>query len=261
MNLKWTRVAAFLTALVLCLSAAAAALADYDTIPYGAQGNKVRKMQAKLKEKGMYSGSVDGTFGPSTKAAVVKFQKSVGITADGKPGNKTLTALYEGKKAINKANNTELKHSTQPQNPHTLYYGCTGSRVKELQRALKKAGVYKGSVDGVYGDATYAAVKAYQREKGLTADGMAGVKTLNSLYKTTGEKVKSSFVLDIGSKGSEVKSVARYLNKKGYLVDSDLINDTYDKALSNAVKDWQSATGKEVTGAVTEKQYNEMILD
>lgn len=261
MTQKKIRIAAFLMALVLCLSTVVAALAAYDTIPYGAQGNDVRKMQSKLKEKGMYRGSVDGTFGPATKAAVIKFQKSVGITADGKPGNKTLTALYEGKRAINKANNTELKHSIKPQNPHTLYYGCTGSRVRELQRALKKAGVYKGSIDGVYGDATYAAVKAYQRKRGLTADGMAGSKTLASLNKTTGSNVKSSFVLDIGSKGDEVKSVARYLKKKGYLTDIELVNSTYNQTLANAVKAWQRATGKEATGAVTEKQYNSMILD
>lgn len=261
MNQKWTRFGAFLMALMLCLSAVVTALADYDTIPYGARGNDVRRMQAKLKEKGMYKGSVDGSFGPATKAAVVKFQKSVGITADGKPGNKTLTALFEGKSAINKANNTELKQKTQPANPRTLYYGSTGSRVKELQRALKAAGVYKGSIDGVFGDATYAAVKAYQRKKGLTVDGMAGVKTLNSLAKATGTKVKSSFVLDIGSKGSEVKSVARYLKKNGYLTEIELINSTYNSTLANAVKAWQTATGKDATGAVTEKQYNEMILD
>jgi len=220
----------------------------------------VRKMQAKLKEKGMYNGSIDGDFGPATKAAVIKFQKSVGITADGKPGNKTLTALYEGKSAINKPNNTELKQQTQPKNSHTLYYGSTGSRVKSLQRALRSAGVYKGSIDGVYGDATYEAVKKYQSKQGLTVDGMAGSKTLSSLYRKTGIKVSSSFVLDVGSKGEEVKSVARYLGKKGYW-NGELIANTYSEELSDAVKAWQAATGKDVTGSVTEKQYNDMILD
>ena len=213
------RLAAFVTALVLMLSAVAAALA-YETIPYGEQSTDVRKMQDKLKTKGFYKGPVDGKFGPATKTAVIKFQKSVGITADGKPGNKTLTALYKGKSAINQADNGELQYTTNPTNPHTLYYGCTGSRVSRLQYALKKAGVYKGNLDGIYGDLTYEAVRKYQRQKGLYVDGMAGTKTLNSLYKNTSVNVGSSFLLSPGSQGREVTEMINYLRSKGYTNES-----------------------------------------
>ena len=186
MRKQWiSRLMAFVMALVLCLSTVAVALAAYDTIPYGEQSTAVRKMQDALRTKGYYKGAVDGKFGAATKAAVIKFQKAVGITADGKPGNKTLTALYEGKSAINKSNSYERTEWSKPTNPQTLYYGCTGRRVEKLQNALKKAGVYKGNLDGVYGDLTYEAVRKYQRQKGLYVDGMAGTKTLNSLYKNT----------------------------------------------------------------------------
>jgi len=251
------RIAAFIVVLVLSLSAIATALA-YETIPYGEQSNAVRKMQDKLKSKGYYRGRVDGKFGPTTKAAVIKFQKSVGITADGKPGNKTLTALYEGKSAINKANNTQQKQLTKPENPRTLYYGCTGSRVKSLQRALRSAGVYKGSIDGVYGDLTYAAVVKYQQQKGLHADGMAGVKTLASLRKSTGVGISASMLLDVGSKGEEVKSLTRRLAAWGYLPS---VTDEYTSDVAYAVKAWQTDTGKEVTGSVSESQYNDLILN
>lgn len=251
-----SRVIAFIVAMVLSMAFIASALA-YETIPYGEQSNAVRKMQSKLKSKGFYGGAVDGKFGPSTKAAVKKFQAYVGISADGKPGNKTLTALYEGKSALNKTSNTELKEVTKPSNPRTLYYGCTGARVRQLQRALYKAGVYKGAIDGIYGDLTLAAVKKYQSKKGLHADGMAGVKTLASLTKSTGSSITGSMLLDIGSKGSEVKSVSRRMVAWGYTTS---ITDTYDAALAAGVKAWQRDNGYTQTGAVTENQYNKMVI-
>ncbi|MBR3874544.1 MAG: peptidoglycan-binding protein [Clostridia bacterium] len=251
-----SRVIAFIVAMVLSMAFIASALA-YETIPYGEQSNAVRKMQSKLKSKGFYGGAVDGKFGPSTKAAVKKFQAYVGISADGKPGNKTLTALYEGKSALNKTSNTELKEVTKPSNPRTLYYGCTGARVRELQRALYKAGVYKGAIDGIYGDLTLAAVKKYQSKKGLHADGMAGTKTLASLRKSTGSNIAGFMLLDIGSKGSEVKSVSRRMVAWGYTTS---ITDTYDAALAAGVKAWQRDNGYTQTGAVTENQYNKMVI-
>lgn len=257
MRKQWiSRLVAFVTALVLCLGAVAAALA-YETIPYGEQSTDVRKMQDKLKSKGYYRGAVDGKFGPATKAAVIKFQKSVGITADGKPGDKTLTALYHGKSAINKADNGERNYTTNPTNPHTLYYGCTGRRVERLQYALKKADVYKGNIDGVYGDLTYDAVRAYQRKKGLAVDGMAGTRTLNSLYKNTNVNVGSSFQLAEGSKGREVEELMHYLREKGYTNEN---TNLFTAQFAEDVKAWQAATGKKVTGMVTEAQFNSIML-
>ncbi len=60
----------------------------------GSRGQEVRSVQQKLKQLGFYGGSVDGVFGAQTRRAVVAFQKSVGITADGIAGPKTL--LYLG---------------------------------------------------------------------------------------------------------------------------------------------------------------------
>lgn len=60
----------------------------------GSRGNEVRQIQTKLKQLGYYKGSVDGIYGNSTKNAVIAFQKSCGLTADGIAGPKTL--LYLG---------------------------------------------------------------------------------------------------------------------------------------------------------------------
>lgn len=60
----------------------------------GSRGDEVRKIQNKLKSLGFFSGTVDGIYGTKTQSAVKKFQQSVGITADGIAGPKTL--LYLG---------------------------------------------------------------------------------------------------------------------------------------------------------------------
>lgn len=60
----------------------------------GSTGNEVTSIQKKLKELGFYKGNVDGIYGSGTKNAVIAFQRSVGLTADGVAGKATL--LYLG---------------------------------------------------------------------------------------------------------------------------------------------------------------------
>ena len=67
----------------------------------------------------------------------------------------------------------------------TLKKGSRGEAVKKLQTALKEQGYYNGTVDGVYGNATVKAVKAFQKSNGLTADGIAGAKTQEKLYSAS----------------------------------------------------------------------------
>lgn len=49
-------------------------------------------------------------------------------------------------------------------------YGSRGEEVKKIQQKLKNWGYYNGSVDGVYGSKTQAAVKKFQKTNGLTQD-------------------------------------------------------------------------------------------
>lgn len=60
----------------------------------GSRGDEVRRIQNKLKSLGFFNGTVDGIYGTKTQSAVKKYQQSVGITADGIAGPKTL--LYLG---------------------------------------------------------------------------------------------------------------------------------------------------------------------
>jgi murein L,D-transpeptidase YcbB/YkuD len=52
---------------------------------------------------------------------------------------------------------------------------------QEVQQALKKAGYYKGPIDGNIGSGTKSAISQFQRDKGLKADGVIGQKTWSEL--------------------------------------------------------------------------------
>ena len=64
-------------------------------------------------------------------------------------------------------------------------YGSTGSEVRAVQTKLKSLGYYKGTVDGIYGTQTKNAVTAFQKNCGITADGICGKQTL--LYLGLGD--------------------------------------------------------------------------
>ena len=59
----------------------------------GSRSGEVREIQTVLKNKGYYTGSIDGIFGTNTKKAVTAFQRDNGLKADGIAGEKTLKAL------------------------------------------------------------------------------------------------------------------------------------------------------------------------
>ena len=59
----------------------------------GSTGPAVVKLQTRLKKVGFNPGRADGDFGPATKAALIGFQKSAGLLADGIAGPRTLGAL------------------------------------------------------------------------------------------------------------------------------------------------------------------------
>ena len=261
MNTKrLTKMIAFMIAMVLVLSVVATALAAYSTIPYGATGDQVRKMQTALRQKGFYKGKVDGKFGPATRSAVVAFQKSVSLTPDGKPGNRTLTALYHGSSAINDDGNSKVKASLNVQNPNSICYGMSGQRVRALQQALRAAGYYNAAIDANFGDNTRNAVIKFQRDHGLTADGIAGVRTLAKLNAVNGGKAKVNdyFVLGMGSQCPEVHSLQGYLITKGYGPITDPVG-YFGASTRDMLKQWQSDTGRKVTGTMTESTYNNTV--
>ena len=111
-------------------------------------------------------------------------------------------------------------------NNTTLKNGSTGSNVKEVQKALQAAGYDVGSAgaDGIYGKKTAAAVKQYQKDNGLAVDGIAGVKTLTSLFgsntSTTASNASTTNTNKSTSTSTSTKSTSKTSNKATATVGS-----------------------------------------
>lgn len=69
--------------------------------------------------------------------------------------------------------------------------GSRGDEVRAVQQKLKTLGYDPGTADGIYGTATARAVKQFQSDHGLTADGIAGVRTLQALGLSGGTVAES----------------------------------------------------------------------
>ncbi len=69
------------------------------------------------------------------------------------------------------------------QNAEALSYkqGSSGSVVTRIQQRLRDGGYYTYTIDGIYGSRTTAAVKKFQKARGLTVDGICGPNTLSAL--------------------------------------------------------------------------------
>ena len=158
----------------------------WKTIRSGATGSDVKQLQENLIQLGYLTGSPDGTYGTKTVEAVKAFQKANGLTADGTAGPATLKLLYGGNAKAAPATPTPAataKTTATASSSGSLKEGSTGVEVRSLQSRLIELGYLTGKADGVYGKKTTAAVKAFQKANKLTADGIAGAKTLQQLEK------------------------------------------------------------------------------
>ena len=71
---------------------------ELKNLKIGSRGETVRALQILLSGRGYSCGSIDGAFGAKTAAAVKKYQKANGLTADGIAGKKTMSALLGASK-------------------------------------------------------------------------------------------------------------------------------------------------------------------
>ena len=174
------RVLALVLRLTLVITSSAAAL----KLQKNDKSDNVRRLQQALTQLGYYSGTVDGSFGSGTKAAVSAFQQANSLTVDGIAGSATI-ALLEKQTGIDIDGNSSSSSSTATGlfkgDYSKLQYTSSGSRVRVLQQALQDLGFTISKVDGVFGQSTFEAVMAFQKATGLTVDGKAGKNTLVKL--------------------------------------------------------------------------------
>ena len=209
----------------------------------GSQGDQVREVQRLLKNLKFYDGLADGDFGPGTEAAVKAFQTQYKLTADGVVGSSTFTKLYNA--------TATKKPEITPTPQGSLKLESTGDDVREVQRRLKSLGFYTGSVDGDFGAGTEAAVKAFQKQYGLTTDGKVGQQTMNALRNaratakpankpatatpkaTAAPSYNENTYLRKGNSSSDVRKMQERLISLGYL--SGNATGTFDEATEDAV--------------------------
>lgn len=60
--------------------------------------------------------------------------------------------------------------------------GSRGPEVKQIQQRLSELQLYSGTLDGIFGGGTDAAVRAFQQDNGLTPDGKVGPQTWSALF-------------------------------------------------------------------------------
>lgn len=89
----WLRVSSFFAALILLFTLMLHTGNTQALSKLGSSGDEVRQIQTKLKNWGYYTGAVDGLYGPSTRDAVIAFQKKNNLNPDGICGAKTLAAM------------------------------------------------------------------------------------------------------------------------------------------------------------------------
>lgn len=146
---------------------------DMPMLYRGCTGDAVKTLQDKLNTLGYNSGNVDGIFGAKTYAAVTAFQKANNLDVDGIVGKLTWAKLY----GVSPAMPVETTVVGRPM----VSYGSRGDAVRKLQELLNALGYDCGSVDGIFGSKTKAAVLAFQKANGLAADGIVGPLTWGKL--------------------------------------------------------------------------------
>ena len=225
----------------------------YATLKKGDKGAEVKLLQERLKELGYYTTVIDSDYGTKTINAVKAFQQKNGLTADGVAGEATLKKIYSA---------SAVKNGTTTNNTNGLKSGDKGAEVKKLQERLKELGYYTSVIDSEYGSKTIAAVKAFQKKNGLTADGLAGEATLKKVYASSAVKngtttTTTTTTLKSGAKGEAVKELQRRLKELGYYNNS--IDGDYGAKTVVAVKAFQKKNGLTadgVAGSSTLKKLN-----
>ncbi len=85
-----------------------------------------------------------------------------------------------GSFAADRSESTDVLTAVAPSSDGLIRVNVSAEKV---QRALKNSGYYSGKVDGKVGPGTKAAIVAFQKAQGLTADGVIGKRTWEALKK------------------------------------------------------------------------------
>lgn len=166
--------------------------------------------------------TVDGQDGPKTQAAVKRYQAILGVGQDGKWGA-----------------GTEAAHRAA--HPANHLYG--NAWVRAIQDKLNRLNYGPLTVDGLDGGGTRAAVKKFQQDNGLTADGVAGPATNNKM-----DDRLTAPVVGRNATTRPTVEIQKYLLSKNYSLGAHGADGDYGAATTAAVIAFQKANGLEPDG-------------
>jgi putative chitinase len=110
------------------------------TLRRNSSGPDVQALQQKLKDLGFDPNGVDGRFGPGTTRAVIAFQQSKGLQADGIAGPATMAALGGGSASVGAGGSTPTVDATTP-NADATTASVDATTPNENAGALNLAGL------------------------------------------------------------------------------------------------------------------------
>jgi hypothetical protein len=181
---------------VLVIGVVAAALAAAPAAAAARVNPQVAGLQVALRAFGVYTGAIDGIAGPATTRGVIRFQRRVGLTPDGKAGPATRRAFGPlGRPLFGK---------------RTLRRGVFGWDVAVLQFLLARRGELV-PIDAYFDARTERALRRFQRARRLAADGVAGRRTLSAFRRPAPTAVKPVLVKAISTTpASRVRALLDY---------------------------------------------------
>ena len=263
----------------------------YPGIPLrlGSVGNDVRTIQQQLNRISDNYPAIPkipdptGIFDVSTRNAVQTFQRVFNLSPDGIVGKATwyqLKYIYNGVKRLNEltSEGLTLEEVTRPF-PAVLREGETGVDVSALQYYLAVVSYFSGGavpavqVDGIFGPATTAAVRAFQELVGVPVDGIVGRQTwiqLEQAYQdilrslppgVEGDKAKPypGFFLSEGQENQAVRDLQTYLREiAAYTgtIPAVPVTGQFDAQTRDAVAALQAQNGLPATGRVGSVTWN-----
>ena len=139
----------------------------------GSRGERVARLQTRLKALGFLDDVADGAFGSRTQTAVKRFQAAAGLEQTGRVDD----ALWKGIFSDNAPTGTWV----------TLVRGMSGPAVRTLQQALADLKLYTIAVDGSFGGGTAQAVRDFQEFFGYAVDGKATPTIQNDILRQAAE--------------------------------------------------------------------------
>ena len=255
------------------------------TLKRGSTGTSVSILQRQLSRiakdyPSFGKPEVTGTFDAATEQCVKNFQKQFSLTADGLVGKATwykVSYIYVSVKdlaELTSEGETAIGTESSGSWPGVvLKRGSTGSEVEQVQFWLSELAQFNSAlpdltVDGHFGAATEKAVKTFQQEQGLTADGIVGQATWDALYAAwldmqsdLGGTAWPGIVLRRGDTGMEVRLVQFWLRLAADNYTSLAavsVDGNFGAATEKAVTAFQSLFGLTADGIVGRATWNKL---